>query len=209
MKLIDISWPISTATTGYKDKKSVHISATKEFDKDGVRESTIQLSAHSGTHIDAAAHFLRDGKTIDEMALERFIGSSIVLDLMQVTDSITADDLKEYGNHIQEEDIILFKTTNSIIPATDPFSPHFIYLHESGARYLIEKKVKAVGIDYLGIERGDPSHQTHTLLMHADILIIEGLRLAAVEPGHYPFICLPLNIIGTEAAPARAVLLIE
>lgn len=209
MKLLDISWPISAATTSYKDRYIVKIEPLKEFEKDGVRESMIELTSHTGTHVDAPAHFLRDGKTIDHVELERFAGSCVVLDLMDVADAITDERLEEHDGEIADEDIVLFKTTNSLIAATDPFNPHFVYLHESGARYLVEKGVKAVGIDYLGIERGDPSHATHTLLLEAGIAIIEGLRLAHVEPGEYPFMCLPLNVIGADAAPARAVLLIE
>lgn len=209
MKLLDISWPISSATTGYKDRHIVKIEKLKKFDKDGVRETMIELSSHTGTHVDAPAHFLRDGVTIDEMALERLAGSCVVLDLMNVEDAITQEHLQEYDDVIADEDIVLFKTINSLTPATGPFNPHFVYLHESGARYLVQKGVKAVGIDYLGIERGDPMHTTHTVLLQAGIAIVEGLRLAHVDAGEYPFMCLPLNIIGVEAAPARAVLLVE
>jgi arylformamidase len=209
MKLLDISWPISSATTAYKDRKSIKITELEKFDTNGVRHSLIELSAHTGTHIDAPAHFLRDGKTIDEMELERFAGSSLVLDLMDVPDCITDEHLRAYDEAIADEDVVLLKTSNSLLDVNAPFNPDFVYLHESGARYLIEKGVKAVGIDYLGIERGDATHPTHKALIEADVAIIEGLRLAAVDPGVYPFICLPLNVIGTEAAPARAVLLLE
>jgi arylformamidase len=209
MKLVDISWPISVATTGYKDRHIVNLEELKNFDKDGVRESKVSLYAHTGTHVDAPAHFLRDGKTIDEVELERLSGSCVVLDLMEVEDAITSEHLEHFDDFIAPGDIVLLKTANSLLEATAPFNPHFVYLHESGARYLVSKGAKAVGIDYLGIERGDSAHTTHTTLMQADIVIIEGLRLAHVDAGEYPFMCLPLNIIGMEAAPARAVLLVE
>lgn len=209
VELLDISWPISGATTGYKDRFVVKINTLKEFDKDGVRESTIELSSHTGTHVDAPSHFLRDGITIDQMPLEDLMGLSSVIDLMEVVDCITEEHLRMHDEEIEQAQIVLFKTSNSLIPAISPFNPHFVYLHESGARYLIEKGVRVVGIDYLGIERGDSSHATHTVLLKAGVAIVEGLRLAHVEPGEYPFMCLPLNVIGTEAAPARAVLLLE
>jgi len=66
-----------------------------------------------------------------------------------------------------------------------------------------------VGIDYLGIEHSQPGHVTHTTLMHQDIVIIEGLRLFHINPGRYFFVCLPLAVIGLEAAPARAILIEE
>ena len=207
MKIIDISWPISKATTGYKDRSVINIDEVKNFNRDGARETNIHLSSHSGTHVDAPSHFLKEGKTIDEISLNRLIGECIVLDMMTCAERITYDCLLEYDAHITEGSIILLRTANSDIAATDKFNPHFVYLEVSGAHYLAEKKVKAVGIDYLGIEHSQPGHPTHEALLNGDVAIIEGLRLGHVQPGNYFFICLPLNMIGLEAAPARAILM--
>ncbi len=205
MKIYDISWPISPAMTEYKQNKTVTFTETKSFDKDGVRDSTICMGTHTGTHVDAPTHFLKDGKSINEINIDRLLGHAIVLDLMMAIDAITQDDLARY--EMNEGDIVLLRTSNSASGSTDQFNSDFIYLDPSGARYLASKKVKAVGIDYLGIERGDPEHATHTTLMKADIVIIEGLRLSHVPAGSYFIVCLPLALIGLEAAPARAVLM--
>lgn len=207
MKVIDISWPISKATTGYKDRSVVNFDEVKNFNRDGARETNIHLSSHSGTHVDAPSHFLKDGKTIDEISLDRTIGDCIVLDMTTCAERITRDCLMPHDNEIVEGGIVLLRTTNSDLSATDKFSPHFVYLEASGALYLAQKKVKAVGIDYLGIEHSQPGHPTHENLMHGSVIIIEGLRLGHVQPGQYFLVCLPLNVIGLEAAPARAVLL--
>ncbi len=207
MKIYDISWPISQATTEYKNKGTIQLTAVKGFETDGVRDSTITLGTHTGTHVDAPSHFLKDGKSIDMISLDRVMGRAIVLDLMTVFESISADDLARYD--IKEGDIVLLRTANSALGITDPFNGNFIYLDASGARYLAEKNIKAVAIDYLGIERGDPEHTTHITLMKADIVIIEGVRLSHVPAGDYFMICLPLAIIGLEAAPARAILMTE
>ncbi len=207
MKIYDISWPISQATTEYKNKGTIQLTAVKGFETDGVRDSIITLGTHTGTHVDAPSHFLKDGKSIDMIALDRVMGPAKVIDLMTVMEAITADDLKRY--EIKEDEIIILRTANSALAVTDPFQSNFIYLDPSGARYLAEKKIKAVAIDYLGIERGDPEHQTHTTLMKADIVIIEGVRLSHVPAGDYFMVCLPLALIGLEAAPARAILMTE
>jgi arylformamidase len=207
MKIIDISWPISKATTGYKDRSVVSFDEVKNFNRDGVRETNIQLSAHSGTHIDAPSHFLQEGKTIDEMALSRFVGDCVVLDMTVCVERITRDALMEHDSLIQEGGIVLLRTGNSDLTPTDKFSPHFVYLEQSGAFYLAEKKVKLVGIDYLGIEHSQPGHPTHEILMNADVAIVEGLRLGHVKAGNYFCVCLPLYTIGLEAAPARAILM--
>lgn len=204
MKVYDISWPIMPGITEYKNKESVSFTENKNFDQDKVRDSSICLNSHTGTHVDAPSHFIKDGKTIDQISLDRLIGPAQVLDLMTVTDAITSKDLERY--EIEPGMIILLRTANSGLNFTDQYNPDFIYLDPSGARYLAQKQVKAVGLDYLGIERGDPDHETHITLMHADIAIIEGLRLAHVPAGEYFMVCLPLSIVGLEAAPARAIL---
>ncbi|HSC24979.1 MAG TPA: cyclase family protein [Candidatus Babeliales bacterium] len=209
MKIIDISWPISKATTGYKDRSIVAIDELKNFNRDNARETAIHLSSHTGTHVDAPSHFLKEGITIDEMPLERLIGECVVLDMTSCAERITRDCLMEYNDKIIEGGIVLLRTINSDLSPTDKFNSHFIYLEASGALYLAEKKIKAVGIDYLGIEHSQPGHPTHENLMQADIAIIEGLRLGHVQAGNYFFVCLPLYSIGLEAAPARAILMIK
>lgn len=207
MNLYDISWPISPDMTAYKDKKTVVFEVVKEFERDGVRESVIRLSSHTGTHIDAPIHFLKDGHAINQMMITNFSGTCTVVDLCHVSESISRADLEPLG--IKENDIILFKTKNSMLGSTEKFAPNFIYLNTSGAQYLVEQKIKAVGIDYLGIERSQPNHETHTLLMNNYVTIIEGLRLGHVPSGQFFLWCVPLAVIGLEAAPARALLIQE
>lgn len=207
MKIYDISWPISPSMTAYKNNKTVIFDKKKEFDPDKVRDSAITLGSHTGTHVDAPSHFLRDGTVIDQISLDRLIGKARVIDCVLVTNAIQPKDLLDQD--IAEGDIILLRTANSASDPNGAFNPEFIYLSPQAAEFLAQKRVKAVGIDYLGIERGDPEHRTHTTLMHADIAIIEGLRLEHVPAGSYFMICLPLAIIGLEAAPARAILMTE
>lgn len=207
MRLIDISWPLSATTTAYKNRYVINFEETKNFEHDGVRETKITLGAHSGTHIDAPSHFLKNGKTVDELPLDRCIGKAVVLDVSYCSQYITRDDLLQHDAVIQKDDIVLLRTKNSDLSSDDTFNVNFVYLKASAAHYLIEKKVKAVGIDYLGIERGQPDHVTHTSFMNAGIVIIEGLRLGQVECGEYTLFCLPLYVVGLEAAPARAILI--
>jgi arylformamidase len=205
VNIIDISWPISLVTTSYKNLNPVIIETIKQFDAHQVRATMLHIHSHTGTHIDAPSHFLRDGSTIDQIPLDTFIGPCTVLDLTAVSDCITREHLEPFSIHAG--DIILLKTTNSFINPIAPFQPHFIYLTQSGAQYLAQCKVKAVGIDYLGIERNQPDHATHIILMKANSGILEGLRLASVQAGHYTLIALGIYTIGLEATPARAILI--
>ena len=99
------------------------------------------------------------------------------------------------------------KTKNSLLPSVGLFDPHFVYLEAAAAQFLVTKHLTVVGVDGLGVERDQPDHTTHNILFQSNIIIIEGLRLGLVAPGSYDFICLPLSIIGAEAALARAILI--
>jgi len=204
-KFIDISWPITKSTTQYKNKKEIDIIPTKTFENDKVRENLITLGSHSGTHIDFPAHFTKEGKNLSQTTEPFLIGICQVLDLTNVNEKISKTDLEKFN--IEENEIILLKTKNSLLEFDSPFNPNFIYLEKSGAEFLASKKPKAVGIDYLGIERNQPNHGTHLTLLKKDILIIEGLRLSKVKISKYLLICLPLLIPEIESSPARAILI--
>lgn len=204
-KIIDISWPITSDITSYKDAKPATLTTFKNFPQDIARDSNLMLNSHTGTHVDAPAHFLEKGPSIESFMLDQFIGPCKVLNFTHKLDCITAHDLE--AADIQAESIVLFKTKNSFCKPTEPFNESFIYLERSGAQYLVDKKIKAVGIDYLGIERNQSDYKTHKTLLQTNIPIIEGLRLEHVATGLYFFIFLPLHLNGTEAAPGRAILL--
>jgi len=207
MTIIDISWPLTLNVTGYKNRTELSFTALKSFGTDKVRLSSCTLNAHAGTHVDAPSHFLAHGDSIESFSLEQLCGRAQVIDLTMVEDSITAAHLQSFS--IKKDEIVLLKTRNSSLPPTGSFAYDFVYLSQSGAAFLQDMGVKAVRIDYLGIERDQPNHQTHTILLQAHIPIIEGLRLASVVPGWYTLYCLPLALHGIEAAPARAILVTD
>lgn len=172
-----------------------------EYEKKGVNESSIFMNLHTGTHMDAPFHMQKDGETIEKTGLEKMITKAVVLDLSNVKDKITECDLRD--KRIIEGCAVLLKTANS---NDKDFNPDFIYLDKSGARYLADKNTPVVGIDSLGIERSQPEHETHKILMEAGCVIIEGLRLSDVDEGLYMMHALPLKIKGADGAPARVVL---
>lgn len=206
MKFIDISWPITKGMTEYKDRATLKIEHFATYESRGFEESTISMGTHTGTHIDAPRHFIEDGKTIDQINLEQLNGPCQVLDLTNIEEKITKQDLEKI--EIEPNKIILLKTKNSFLSPIASFNPNFVYLETSGAEYLASLPVKAVGIDYLGIERNQPSHETHLAFLSKDMPIIEGLRLEKASNKSYNLICLPLKTESLEAAAARCLLTI-
>lgn len=187
-----------------KDEKRPQFINTSNYDEGNHYESKVKMDLHTGTHMDAPLHMIKDGDTIDQTELSKCMGQSIVIDLTHLDDHISAKDLEKAD--IKEGDIVLLKTKNSL---RKDFHFQFIYLHREGAQYLVDKGVKAIGIDALGIERGDPEHRTHKIILGQGIPIIEGLALKDIKEGRYEFVGLPLKFKGLEGSPMRAILIEE
>jgi arylformamidase len=162
------------------------------------------MGSHSGTHVDAPAHFLRDGASVDQLPLEILLGKARVVAL-PVSERIERDDLEALD--LSDDLRVLLKTRMSGQLRQPTFQQDHIYLTPDAAVYLAQIGIKLVGIDYLSIERfGSDDHASHRALLAAGVVIVEGLDLSDVEPGEYEMACLPLRVAGAEGAPARVVL---
>jgi arylformamidase len=201
MKIYDITAPIFDGMPVYKNKPEKQPSFERVTNAH-VTETRMSLDVHTGTHMDAPLHMVNDGETIETIALEKIVGPCKVLDLTHVEDGINKGDLTSFD--IEKGDFLLFKTSNS---NNEEFNFEFIYLKEDGARYLAELDIRGLGIDALGVERSQPGHPTHKALFSKKIIVIEGLRLKEVQQGEYFMVAAPLKLIGTDASPARVMLL--
>jgi len=206
--MIDISWPLSANTISYKNRHPIAIEQLRTIADQGVNDSLcLRLHMHAGTHIDAPSHFIAGGKTIEQLSLEQMNGPCRVLDLSHlVGESIGKADIVSF--HIKAGERILLKTRNSFMSAYGAYDPHEVYLAADAAEYLADCKVALVGIDALGLERNQAGYRSHIALFNADVIVVEGLRLDVVPPdfAQCSLHLLPLAFVGTEAAPARALL---
>ncbi|MEW9667757.1 cyclase family protein [Ammoniphilus sp. 3BR4] len=200
-KIYDVSMSIQEGMTVYKNKPEKQPSF-ETVQNNYVSETRVSLDVHTGTHVDAPLHMVVSGETMESIPLEHLVGPCRLLDLSHVQDGVTAADLEPFN--VQEGEFLLLKTANS---QEDSFNPEFIYVKEDAAKLLVEKRVRGVGIDALGIERSQPGHPTHKALFGAKIIIIEGLRLLEVPEGSYFMMAAPLKLTGTDAAPARVILI--
>jgi arylformamidase len=203
-KIHDISMEISESMMVYKNKQENRpvIKVTRDFDGGAVYETTMTIGMHTGTHLDMPLHMIKGGRTLDDLSLNQVVTPCRVLDFSDVEEGI--DESLLQGRNIQKDEFVLLKTRNS---DSDDFDFSFVYLTASGASYLKDKGVKGIGIDALSVERSQPGHQTHGILLNSEIMIIEGLRLKHIPEGEYFLIAAPLKIKGAEASPLRALLL--
>lgn len=172
---------------------------------DLVNLSQITSSVHMGTHMDAPLHFIANARSIDMMPLSATIGPARVIGI-ENPEAITVSELAPHK--IARGERILFRTANSgRVWKIDEFHEDYIYINPEAAEYLATIQIQTVGVDYLsvgGFHTGNA--ETHRALLGAGIWVIEGLNLEHVEPGDYDLICLPLKLVGSDGAPARAVL---
>jgi arylformamidase len=162
---------------------------------------------HAGTHIDAPLHFIAGGRTIDEMPLNATIGRARVIEIRN-KEKITLEEITPYN--IRRGERILFKTENSDkCYKTDEFMEDYVYFSTDVAKYLANRGIRAVGLDYLSVgsvKEEDNLRDTHRILLDAGVYIIETINLAGVKPGRYELICLPLLLEKGDAGPARAII---
>jgi arylformamidase len=169
--------------------------------------SAFSLGAHSGTHIDAPMHFIRQGAPIDRVPLEPLIGPARVID---IPDAVQAIDAEELNRHEwRGVPRVLFRTRSSVRRwmRSPTFRRDFAYIAPDAAQQLADAGVALVGIDYISAEQfGAPAPRTHQILLGKGIPIVEGLLLENVPAGDYDLVVLPMKVGGHEGAPARAVL---
>jgi arylformamidase len=203
---IDISVTLHDGMVHWPDNPPVVIQRQLDISKGDVANvSMLSMGSHTGTHMDAPLHFLADGKGLDEMELEATMGRARVI---EISDPVAVGVSELEDQDIDAGDRILFKTRNSNRTWADlPFDEDFVYVSAGAATHLVERGVRLVGVDYLSVG-GFKSDgvETHTELLEAGIWIIEGLDLSGVSAGEYEVICLPLKILRSDGAPARAIL---
>jgi arylformamidase len=208
MKIYDISLPISPHLPTWPGDPIVKLDRVQEIESgDDFNVTHLAMSVHTGTHVDAPNHLFANGDAIDKLELNSLTGNAYVLDLLEA-DLITSRAL-EMAELPMRVNRVLFKTRNSRLweRGVDEFHPDFVGLDPDAAHYLVDRGIKLVGVDYLSVAPFAEPKPTHEILLKAGVIIVEGLDLSKVDQGSYTLFCLPLNIIGAEGAPARAILL--
>ena len=210
MPIYDLSVSISNALPTYPGDPPIQISDWSSFAKgDNANVSALSFGAHTGTHVDAPAHFIQGMKQVESLDLEVLIGAAEVIELPD--DQLTISEDFVAANCKPGTIRVLFKTRNSAFWTKDPtdFREDFTYVEPAAAQWLVDHGARLVGVDYLSVEKfHSQDHVVHRTLLAHEVIILEGLNLSEVPAGKYELICLPLRLRSNlgDGAPARAVL---
>jgi arylformamidase len=205
MKLIDVTVPLDANLPTYPGNTPFSLEAIQRIASgDHANTSTLHMSAHAGTHVDAPRHFFEGRPGVDMLPLDLMLGRTRVVEVNSRS-GIGAEQLT--GLDLSDDVRILFKTSNSRLWGTPEFHTGYVGVTASGAEHLIAHGIKVVGVDYLSVEEfKKPGAPAHHVLLGGGAIVIEGLNLRDVEPGIYDMLCLPLRVVGADGAPARVVL---
>ena len=210
MQIYDVSVPLSSATPTYPGDPGIEIKQWKTIaNGDASNVSLINFGLHSGTHVDAPAHFIEGGAKVESLPLDNLTGKAEVVEVGN--DILAIDEDFVVANCSSGSERILFKTRNSAFwnNKLDGFREDYTYIDAGAATRLAESGIKLVGIDYLSVEQfKSATFGTHLALLSRGVVILEGLDLRAVPSGFYELICLPLKIAegNGDGAPARVIL---
>ena len=160
---------------------------------DIINLTALSLCAHNGTHIDAPSHFIRGGKTVDELDLSVFLGDCFVARHEGAVTASDAASILERAARVHAADRILIAGNATVT--------------EAAAQVFAEARIKLIGNESQTVGPEDAPMAVHLILLGADILLLEGAVLSHVPEGKYFLSALPLNLGGCEGSPCRAVLI--
>jgi kynurenine formamidase len=210
-KAVDLTHELHNGMPVYPGDPSPSFVSYATLEKDGVNLTKLTLGSHTGTHIDAPRHFIPDGIGIDQISPNKLIGEAYVTDMSSkpIGSAITGQDLRNnLEGHVAKDDIVVIYTGCSEHWGEESVRSNYTYLTGDAAEYLVSKEVRAVGIDFLSVERfRAPDPIAHKTLLGNGIFIIESLSQATKQfvGKRTLMICMPIKLQNGDGAPSRII----
>lgn len=207
MKLYDLSHLLNNETPVFPGmNKPVFMSAAM-IENEGYRETRLSFDSHTGTHVDAPAHMLENGKTLDQLPVDKFSGKSLIICVPENTRRIEKSFLAQFEEKLKAAEFVLFKTGWSKHWGTQRYFEDFPALSADAVKWLLPFSLKGIGFDVIS---ADPMESTtypnHFSILEKEIIIIENLRFPEeLTETEGEFFCFPLFYENSDGSPVRAV----
>ncbi len=207
-RLIDLTHPIHPSMPVYPGTEPPVFQQANTLEKDGFAEKRLSLFTHTGTHMDAPAHIMPEGRTLDSYEASHFVGPARVIDLGYRADQrILPEDLHPLAEELEQLDFLIFRTGWSAHWGSSRYFRGFPTLTVEAAEWLVRFDLKGAGIDAISFDPvDDPTLPVHQTLLGADWVLVENLtHLDRLSKNQFTFSCLPLHLADADGSPIRAV----
>ena len=210
MKVLDLSYEINSNMSTYTKEEKPKIYDIASIDKDGYNEKILRICTHTGTHIDSPNHMISKGKSIDEFDISQFIGKALLIDVSNIK-NIEINNIIKYKDKIEEVDFIILRTGWEKYWGSSEYLNGYPSLTEDAAKWLCEFNIKGIGIDSISIDKFDSiDFEIHNIILSRGKIIIENLNnLSYISKEIFTLVATPLKIKNGDAAPVRAIGLID
>lgn len=207
LRIFDLTHEISNDMPVFPGDMAPLITPRCEHDKDGVQELELNLTTHTGTHVDCPLHLFKGSRSLLATDINSFFGRAAAIDCSGMKEVITLNFVQKYNKEIEKADFLLFYTGYDAWWGSDQYFRNFPILTEEAARYLTNFKIKGVGFDTISADRIDSVElPVHRIFLQKDILIIENLKgLKDILYQKFYFSCFPLKVMDGDGSPVRAV----
>jgi kynurenine formamidase len=211
VKPLDLTLTISTSIPTFPDSPKPQFILWSTLKEDEYNLELLFLSSHTGTHLDAPYHFVKNGIKIHQIPLDRLLGNGILIKIKkEKNQSITKNDLISFerkNGNIPKHSSIFFYTEWQKNLNSDYYFINNPGLSESAATYLVSKRINLVGIDSPSIDLGQAKNfRVHKILAKNNILIVENLsNLNKISSKQFDFVILPLKLKDATGSPVRAI----
>jgi arylformamidase len=204
LKVVDLTHMIHPDISMYPGTGKPVLSPLADINSDGFVEHRLDITSHTGTHVDAPAHILAGGLTLDEMTADRFLGPGWVCDISH-----------RNGTEIRRSDLDLPSGVEFLLLysgwdkkwESEAYFDRYPFLGSDAAKWLTGMKLKGVGFDAISADPHDSTgYPVHNILLSSSMIIIENLtNLDLLLKKHCLFSCLPLRWLHSDGSPVRAV----
>ena len=212
MKGIDLTHVITRDMPVYPGTEKPRLEEANTYERDGFKETRLNMFSHTGTHMDAPAHLFAHRTALDAFDAAQFVGSAAVIDCRELGEGgrITMAHVKENRENADQAEFILFCTGWDKYWGKEEYFGEYPYIDEEVAEYIVRTGKKGVGLDVIGLDPvGVPLTLHKKLLSENEIVIIENLtNLEKIGSGLCTLCALPLKYENADGAPIRAVALI-
>lgn len=219
-RVVDLSLPIHDGMSTYPAPYHPRVRVTQlgRLDEVGRESREIVIGTHSGTHVDAASHFIRGGRTIDRVDLSELVGPARLVAFPDLAAG-TAIDAADLASRLPAGPLerVVMRTDWSRRWGTDRYYREHPYLTEDACRLLLERGVRVFGGDTPSVDDPrqsgpgcDPDSPNHKLLLRGGVSLVEYLTgLDAVRGPRFTLVAAPLRVREGDGAPARVIAIDE